>query len=182
MKHADVFGSLYIMSPCCLSPRGPGPAEPSDSRRRWRPSKRPEDSASLPFGARAQLAAAAAWAPNPQEPPLYLDLPTGRRTSSRRAGQVGGQRAARLHRPVGSGNLRQLSRHRHRRRRPGRPASRCRQAARRARRYGIATRFEIYPGTHTSKVADRFQNHVLPFFGMQTAHAVDSTAEGGDRR
>ena len=31
-------------------------------------------------------------------------------------------------------------------------------------RYGIANAFEIYPGTHTSKVADRFQNHVLPFF------------------
>src|ERR687886_2172457 len=28
MKHADVFGSLYIMSPCCLSPRLPGPANP----------------------------------------------------------------------------------------------------------------------------------------------------------
>src|SRR5271157_5635821 len=30
MKHADVFGSLYIMSPCCLSPMtggGPGPAD-----------------------------------------------------------------------------------------------------------------------------------------------------------
>src|SRR5205809_501907 len=24
MKHADVFGSLYVMSPCCLSPRGSG--------------------------------------------------------------------------------------------------------------------------------------------------------------
>src|SRR4029450_4409839 len=24
MKHADVFSSLYIMSPCCLSPRGGG--------------------------------------------------------------------------------------------------------------------------------------------------------------
>src|SRR5512135_129641 len=24
MKHPDVFGSLYIMSPCCLSPRMPG--------------------------------------------------------------------------------------------------------------------------------------------------------------
>src|SRR6187455_1912069 len=24
MKHGDVFGSLYIMSPCCLSPRGSG--------------------------------------------------------------------------------------------------------------------------------------------------------------
>ena len=30
--------------------------------------------------------------------------------------------------------------------------------------YGLANTFEIYPGTHTSKVADRFQNHVLPFF------------------
>ena len=32
-------------------------------------------------------------------------------------------------------------------------------------RYGIANAFEVYAGTHTSKVADRFQNHVLPFFG-----------------
>ena len=24
--------------------------------------------------------------------------------------------------------------------------------------------FEIYKGTHTSAVADRFQNHVIPFF------------------
>ncbi len=30
--------------------------------------------------------------------------------------------------------------------------------------YGLSNTFEIYPGTHTSKVADRFQNHVLPFF------------------
>jgi hypothetical protein len=30
--------------------------------------------------------------------------------------------------------------------------------------YGIANSFEIYSGTHVSAVADRFQNHVLPFF------------------
>ena len=30
--------------------------------------------------------------------------------------------------------------------------------------YGITHTFEVYPGTHTSSVADRFQNHVLPFF------------------
>jgi hypothetical protein len=29
---------------------------------------------------------------------------------------------------------------------------------------GIANGFEVYSGTHTSAVADRFQNHVLPFF------------------
>jgi len=30
--------------------------------------------------------------------------------------------------------------------------------------YGIPNSFDIYHGTHTSAVADRFQNHVLPFF------------------
>ena len=33
-------------------------------------------------------------------------------------------------------------------------------------RYGIANTFEVYAGTHTSKVADRFQNHVMPFFSQ----------------
>jgi hypothetical protein len=30
--------------------------------------------------------------------------------------------------------------------------------------YGIAHDFEVYPGTHTSNVAVRFQDYVLPFF------------------
>src|SRR6185295_12515819 len=30
MKHADVFGSLYIMSPCCLGPRAAGALKPED--------------------------------------------------------------------------------------------------------------------------------------------------------
>jgi len=32
--------------------------------------------------------------------------------------------------------------------------------------YSIANSFEIYDGTHTSAVADRFQNHVMPFFSQ----------------
>jgi len=31
-------------------------------------------------------------------------------------------------------------------------------------RYGIANSFQIYPGTHVSDVASRFQDFVLPFF------------------
>ena len=31
-------------------------------------------------------------------------------------------------------------------------------------KYGIANSFEVYSGTHTSAVADRFQNHVMRFF------------------
>jgi hypothetical protein len=74
MKHADVFGSLYIMSPCCLSPRPPGPPNP-ELAKTLEAVKTPEDSAKLPFFARATLASAAAWSPNPKNPPLYLDLP-----------------------------------------------------------------------------------------------------------
>ena len=31
-------------------------------------------------------------------------------------------------------------------------------------RYGIANSFTIYPGTHTSNMAFRFQDFVMPFF------------------
>src|SRR5438132_176885 len=73
MKHSDVFGSLYIMSPCCLSARPVGNPEMAKT---LEAVKSPADSASLPFFARAQLATAAAWSPDPKNPPLYLDLPT----------------------------------------------------------------------------------------------------------
>src|SRR5579863_4138431 len=55
MKHPDVFSSVYIMSPCCLSARGSGPANP-ENERRLEAVKTPADSAALPFGLRAQLA------------------------------------------------------------------------------------------------------------------------------
>ena len=32
MKHPEVFGSVYIMSPCCLAPRGTGPANPASEK------------------------------------------------------------------------------------------------------------------------------------------------------
>src|SRR5580698_549780 len=73
MKHSDVFGSLYIMSPCCLSPRPPVSPEIAKS---LEAVKTPADSANLQFFARATLASAAAWSPDPKNPPLYLDLPT----------------------------------------------------------------------------------------------------------
>jgi S-formylglutathione hydrolase FrmB len=75
MKHADVFGSVYVMSPCCLSPRQAGPPNP-ELEKSLEAVKTPADSAGLPFFARAQLATAAAWSPDPKNPPLFLSLPT----------------------------------------------------------------------------------------------------------
>src|SRR5690348_13709005 len=68
MKHPDVFGALYIMSPCCLSARAP--LKPEDEAA-LAAVKSPADSEKLPFGQRAALASAAAWSPNPHNPPLY---------------------------------------------------------------------------------------------------------------
>ena len=39
--------------------------------------------------------------------------------------------------------------------------------------YGIANTFEIYAGTHTSRVAVRFQNNVLPFFSRNLCFTDD---------
>ena len=120
------------------------------------------DSAKLPFGLRAQLASAAAWSPNPKNPPLYLDLPIGDNEQAVLAKwaanaplafidqyipglrqyraiaiDVGDQDGLR----VDAGKLHEV-----------------------LDQYGIANTFEIYPGTHTSDVAVRFQEHVMPFF------------------
>ena len=37
--------------------------------------------------------------------------------------------------------------------------------------YGVANTFEVYPGTHTSDVAVRFQEHVMPFFSRTLSFA-----------
>jgi len=39
--------------------------------------------------------------------------------------------------------------------------------------YGIKHGFEIYHGTHTSAVADRFQNHVMRFFSQSLCSTAD---------
>ena len=163
MKHSDVFGSLYIMSPCCMSARAAGPVNP-ENEKALAAVKTPEDSAKLSFGLRAQLASAAAWSPNPKNPPLYLDLPTkdGAVQPDVLAKWAANAPLAFVDQYIG--NLRQY-----------RAIAidvgdqdGLRVGATRLHEildsYGIANTFEVYPGTHTSAVAVRFQNFVLPFF------------------
>jgi len=174
MKHPDIFGSLYIMSPCCLSPMGGGggpvPADRMkemaiENEKKIAALKSPADApAALPGFGIAQLATAAAWAPDPKNPPLYLDLPTkdGVPVPEIQAKMAANAPLAFVDQYIGNlkqykaismdvgdqdglrvdaGKLHDILDH-----------------------YGIVNSFEIYSGTHTSAVADRFQNHVLPFF------------------
>ena len=126
--------------------------------------KTPADSARLPFGLRAQLASAAAWSPNPKKPPLYLDLPSKNGVVRQDVIAKWAANAPLAFVDQYIGNLRQY-----------RAIAMdvgdqdgLRTGAAKLHEildsYSIANTFEIYPGTHTSAVADRFQNHVLPFF------------------
>ena len=161
MKHADVFGSLYIMSPCCLSAR---PAPDPEMAKTLEGVKTPQDSAKLPFFPRAQLASAAAWSPDPKNPPLYLDLPTKNGEPQPDVLAKWAANAPLAFLDQYAGNLRQYR---------AIAIDVGDQDGLRVDsaklhddldKYGIANSFEVYEGTHTSKVADRFQNHVIPFF------------------
>jgi S-formylglutathione hydrolase len=73
MKYARVFTSIYALSPCCLAPFvGTSDGKPSPTEA----VKSKDEIAKANFGTKAQLAGAAAWSPNPNAPPLFLDLPT----------------------------------------------------------------------------------------------------------
>lgn len=163
MKHADVFGSLYIMSPCCLSPRAAGSANPEIAKA-LEAVKTPEDSAKLQFFARAQLANAAAWSPDPKNPPLYLDLPTknGEAQPDVLAKWTANAPLAFIDQYIG--NLRTYRAIAIDVGDQDRLRVDTEKLHNALDKYGIANSFEVYSGTHTSRVADRFQNHVMPFF------------------
>ena len=76
MKRPEVFFSLYIMSACCLTAnRNPHP-EAMAAAAAIKTREQAEEAARAPgFGPSVNLASAAAWSPNPKNPPLYLDLP-----------------------------------------------------------------------------------------------------------
>lgn len=163
MKHPDVFGSLYIMSPCCMSARPAGPANP-ELEKTLEAVKTPEDSAKLPFFARAQLASAAAWSPDPKNPPLYLDLPT---KNGEPQPEILAKWAANAPLAFIDQYIDNLRQYRAISIDVGDQDGLKTDTAKLhdiLDKYGIANGFELYSGTHTSAVANRFQNHVMPFF------------------
>jgi S-formylglutathione hydrolase FrmB len=175
MKDPGIFGSIYIMSPCCMSPMGgggPGPADQAKERaiaadKKAAAAKSPADlAAQSPGFAAAQYATAAAWAPDPKNPPLYFDMPTtdGVPQPEITAKFASNSPLAFIDQYIG--NLRQYK------------AISIDVGDQDGLRvdagklhdildsYSIANNFEIYHGTHTSAVADRFQNHVMPYFSQ----------------
>lgn len=166
MRHPDVFSAFYAMSPCCMSARGAPPAEMS---KKIEAAAAAGSSAGLDFMTRATFASAAAWSPNPNAPPLYIDLPTkdGVAQPAILAKWAANAPLAMVDQYIANlrqykaialdvGDLDGLK-------------TDTEELHRILDSYGIANSFEIYSGDHVSAVADRWQNHVMPFFSKNLA-------------
>jgi enterochelin esterase-like enzyme len=72
MKYSDVYSAIYLLSACCME--GSVSTNP-DTITNTEAIKTVEAMEEANFGVMVNLASAAAWAPNPGKPPLFLDLP-----------------------------------------------------------------------------------------------------------
>jgi S-formylglutathione hydrolase FrmB len=78
MKRPDAFGALYAMSSCCLLQDAQNllPGQPAAGKQAPPAADAKGKQGGGGALAKALQSQAAAWAPNPQNPPLYFDLPT----------------------------------------------------------------------------------------------------------
>jgi len=181
MKQPAVFSALYAMSSCCLMnnpaqgrgaapARAPAPAPapaapaPDNAARGAAPAGRGAGGGGL---SNALFAQAAAWAPNPMNPPQYFDLPTkdgvlqpliAAKWVANSPLVMVDQYVPSLKRyraiamdvgtedPLGAANI---------------------DLDQALTRLGVAHRFETYEGNHTNRVRERFEIKVLPFFSEQ---------------
>jgi S-formylglutathione hydrolase FrmB len=190
MKRPDVFSSLYIMSACCLlNDPGATRARPAGDRGAAAPAPRGERGAATgapsgrtgatPAGrgrgngfANVQLAEAAAWSPNPDNPPQFLDLPVkdGEVQPLARAKWIANSPLIMLDQYVT--NLKKYKAIAGEVGTQDTLADSNRQLDRAMTRFGVQHTFETYDGDHTNHVVDRIEQKVLPFFSNQLSFAA----------
>ena len=160
MKYPETFSSIYVLSGCCLTANlnpGPGQAQAESIHSQ-------AEAASAGRGAVTTLAEAAAWSPNPRNPPLFLDLPTkeGKPQTSILARWAANAPLAMLDQYVT--NLRKLHAIAIDVGDKDGLANSNRQLSEMLSAYYIRNTFELYDGDHTNRIAARVETKVLPFF------------------
>jgi S-formylglutathione hydrolase FrmB len=148
MKHPGIFSSLYLLSPCCMSVGGVRPNPNAEAIRD------PAEVEKADFFTKATLASAAAWSPNPKNPPLFFDLPY-------KNGEVIPEIVAKwqANAPLSMidqyiTNLRQYNA----------IASTVEALDRILNAYGIKHIYETYDGDHVNHIAERLEKKAVPFF------------------
>jgi enterochelin esterase-like enzyme len=172
MKSPDVFSSIYALSPCCMEPRIAGPATPAmkDMMKKVEAIKTDDEVKSQSFFALATLASAAAWSPNPKNPPFYIDLPSrdGEAVPEVQLRQSANATLVMIHQYIP--NLKRLKF-------IGLDAgtkdvgisAATRELDKVLTDYGVAHFYESYDGDHLNRIAERLQTKTLPFFSEHLA-------------
>jgi S-formylglutathione hydrolase FrmB len=162
LKFPEVFSSIYSLSPCCLAANmNPQPETGSQAEA----IKTLQEVEKANLGVRTMLASAAAWSPNPKNPPFFIDLPTkdGQVQPEVTAEWAANAPLAMIHQyvpnlkkykaiAIDAGNN------------DKRIADTVRTLDKILTDYGIRHEFEIYEGDHVNQVATRLETKVLPFF------------------
>lgn len=160
MRHPDVYSSIYAMSACCLSPRSitseVGKAMEGLSM---------EQALSGEFLVRANFAVGAAWSPDPGKPPFFLEIGTENGEVQPLVVAKWAANAPVAMVPQYVANLKRLTAiamdvgdddflfddnvamHEE------------------LERFGIKHDWTIYDGDHHNRIAQRYQDRVVPFFG-----------------
>lgn len=177
MKRPDVFSSLYVMSACCLvANRNPRP-DAMAAAEAIKTRAQAEEAAQAPgFGPSTSLASAAAWSPNPNNPPLFLDLPV-------KDGKVRPDIVAKW---VANSPIEMLTQYA-----SGLKAyyqvaveigtkdtllATNQQLHEAMTRLLIPHYYEEYDGDHTNRVRERIERNVLPFFSRNLAAPANPTS------
>jgi S-formylglutathione hydrolase FrmB len=167
MKRPDAFGALYAMSSCCLMQDAQNllPGQPAAGKQAPAPTANAKGKqAGGGALAKALQSQAAAWAPNPQNPPEYFDLPT-------KNGELQPLVAAKW---TANSPLLMLDQYV-----PSLKRYRAigievgtrdpflalnTQLDQALTRLGVQHKFETYDGDHGSRIKARFAENLLPFF------------------
>lgn len=166
MKSPEVYSSIYALSPCCMDAGRPNPAM-AQMMKTVEAVKTDEEVAKQNFFVVAMLASAAAWSPNPKNPPFYLDLPfrDGEVVPEILARQQANATLVAIHQYIP--NLKRLKA-------IGLDAGTKDMGISAATKeldkvltdYGIAHFYESYDGDHLNRIAERLQTKTLPFFSQ----------------
>jgi enterochelin esterase-like enzyme len=177
MKRPDVFFSLYLMSSCCLAANRTPQADSTAAAAAITTREQALEASKAPgFGPSVMLASAAAWSPNPKNPPLYLDLPVKdgkvrpeivEKWAANAPLETVGQYASNLLKyyaiaiEIGTKDPLLASN---------------RQLHEAMTRLRIPHSYEEYDGDHTNKVRERIERNVLPFFSRNLVAPINPTS------
>ena len=165
MKRPDVFSSMYALSACCALDKG----EPSEQMTTAATYTTREQVAALRYPSKGTLARAAAWSPNPNNGPLFLDLPV---KDGLARPEIQARWTANSVVPMLEQYAKNLKRYTAIRFDVGTMDNLIaanRQIDEAMTSAGIVHTFETYEGDHNGRIAERLETKVLPFFSTNLA-------------